>query len=296
MTGVLFDAAYSPNLDAVVAAGGIGMTVYLTGDYAGTCAQPAALHAKGLGVLGNYEEAADELITAGYIGGVGIGQRAAAAYIAKGAPAGQGLGIAFSVDVNAPASTFPAVGAAFDGIKAGLAGRFVALCYGEGALIDYLVTNHGLVKVEWLSASSSFPGWNPASPNVALVQEVGSPVAGTDEDKITNLAGLEPYVWWPPGSPYANGALFMALTDQQQTDMYNAVMDMHKAVAPGQTSEAGTFVAELTTEQNLVNMVANVKAELDKVAAAQASGGAPIDYSQVVTNVAAHLGVQLVTK
>jgi hypothetical protein len=224
LTLYLYDAAYAPNLDTVLSHGGIAMSCYLTGKYAATSPQPDRLHAKGLGALGNYEEGAGELLHVGKAGGVDIGRRAATAYIGKGAPAGRGLGIAFSVDVNAPPSTFPAIGAAFDGIKQGLAGRFVALVYGEGALIDYLFTHYKVPGVEWLSGSSSFPGFDPSSKRVALVQHIGSPVAGTDQDSITNLAGLAPFIWWPAGSPYERTTDVLDPKDPE-------VIKLHKEIA-----------------------------------------------------------------
>jgi len=205
VTAVLFDAAYKPDLAKVKAAGGIAMSVYLTGKYASTCAQPSELHALGLGALGNYEEGAAELTTCGVLGGKTIGQRAAAGAIAKGFPAGQGLGLAFSLDVNTPLSKLPAVGAAFTGIADGLAGRFVPIVYGEGAAIDYLWTHHQVLGIEWLAAPTSWPGFDAGDVHVGLVQQVGSPVPGTDEDKITNLDALAPLIWWPAGSPYAKG-------------------------------------------------------------------------------------------
>lgn len=203
----MYDAAYAPSLAAVKAHGGIGMSCYLTGAYASTSPQPKALRAAGLFALGNYERGAGELVTCGYDRGVQIGKEAATAYIAKGAPrntrltpANRRLAIYFSVDVNARPSTFPAIGKAFDGIKKGLAGRFEPRVYGEGALIDYLVKTKRVTGPQWLSASSSFPGYDPSSPHVGLVQKVGTPVHGTDQDVIT-CHPSELGAWWPAGSP-----------------------------------------------------------------------------------------------
>lgn len=206
MTRFMYDAAYAPSLSAVKAHGGLGMSCYLTGDYASTSPQPAKLRAAGLFALGNYERGAGELVSCGYDRGVEIGKEAATAFIAKGAPrntrltpAKKRLAIYFSVDVNVRVSDFPAVGKAFDGIKKGLAGRFDPRVYGEGALIDYLIKTKRVTGPQWLSASSSFPGYDASSPHVGLVQKVGSPVGGTDQDVIT-CDPSELGAWWPAGT------------------------------------------------------------------------------------------------
>lgn len=235
MTAYLFDAAYKPDLAAVKRNGGIAMSVYLTGRFANTCAQPGELHALGLGVLGNYEEAADELVHAGHSGGVSVGQRAAAAYIAKGAPPRQGLGIAFSVDVEVQPAQFPAIGEAFDGIGMGLGGQFVPHVYGEGALIDYLVSHHQVTGVQWLSGSSAFPGYNPKDVNVGLVQSMTTPVPNTDLDQINVLAGLG--IWWPLGSPYLKPPVVPASGRPQPQgapilSMFNVATDAHGNALP----------------------------------------------------------------
>lgn len=220
MTVYVYDAASAKDINAEVAAGAIGVAVYLTGSFAVSAAWCATIHARGLAVFLNYEQAADELVYAGRAGGQGAGQRALSAAIALGAPANNTCAIAYSVDVNVPGSQFAQVGAAFDGINDVTHGKFQTHVYGEGALIDYLVATGRVTGKQWLSASSSFPGFNPASQNVALVQQVGSPVPNTDQNVVTdiNFGG-----WWPPGSPHSAG-VFMALTDRQQADMYNRIM------------------------------------------------------------------------
>ena len=228
MTYYLYDAATAPDLDEVKAHGGIAMSVYLTGSYADSGAQPDALHAKGLGVLGNYEEAIDELLYCGRDGGVDIGRRAAEAYMGKGAPAGLGLGIAFSVDLSADESTFGAIGTAFDGIREGLDGRFVPKVYGEGALINYLVAHHKVEGLQWLSASTSFPGFDPDNPAVGRVQLVGTPVPGTDQDEITHFAGLG--IWWPPGSTFANSDTSLQ-EDDMTPEQARQLADVHARLA-----------------------------------------------------------------
>lgn len=302
MTLYLYDAAYAPNLDLVKSHGGVAMSCYLTGKYAATSPQPANLHAKGLGAFGNYEEGAGELLTAGKAGGVDIGRRAATAYIGKGAPARRGLGIAFSVDVNAHPSTFPAIGAAFDGITEGLAGRFVALVYGEGALIEYLWAHHKVPGVEWLSGSSSFPGFDPTSRHVALVQHIGTPVPGTDQDSITNIDALAPYIWWPAGSQYEGTDVPLDPKDpvivalrKQIDDVYSRIWDSVAVVVngdanhPNSQAATGPVVRAINTAladpSGLLARVAQLQAAVDALAAdVKAVKSGRVDVAPVVVN------------
>jgi len=229
MAEFLYDAAYAPDLDKVKANGGVAMSVYLTGIYESTCAQPAQLHEKGLGVLGNYEEAIDELLYCGHDGGVDIGRRAAEAYMAKGAPGGVGLGIVFSVDLSVDESAFGAISRSFDGIREGLDGRFVPKVYGEGALIDYLVAHGKVEGKQWLSASTSFPGFDAADLHVGKVQLVGGPVPGTDQDVLTDADGLG--IWWPAGSPHHNAAQATHLEDDMTPDQAKQLAELHDRLA-----------------------------------------------------------------
>ncbi len=277
----LFDAAFKPDLAKVKAVGGIAMSVYLTGTYSTTCAQPAELHAIGLGALANWERAPDALLTAGHDGGVSIGREAATAAIAKGFPAGKG--VEFSVDVNAAPVDFPAIGAAFDGINVGLGldGRFLSVVYGEGALIDYLVRTGRVVQGgNWLSGSESFPGWDASDVNVALVQRVSSPVPGTDLDDITNLGAIAPLIWWPPNSPYEGADMTPEQAKQLQ--------DLHDRLAKFDTLSYASGL--------MLPAVADIRA---KVAVLAGQQGQTVDVptlaSDLATALGPDLGKQLVT-
>lgn len=203
MSAYGYDAAYPPDPTVVKAAGGQIMAVYLTGRYAVPNDWVARIHKAGIGALANYEEAAAELVTAGHTGGRVVGSKAMAAAIAKGFPANNTVGIHYSVDTNVAPSQFEAVGVAFDGINDMTRGTFITHCYGEGALINYLVATGRARRAQWLSASESFPGYDPKSPNVGLVQLVGSNIPNTDQNLITNAAGLD--VFWPPGTEVSSG-------------------------------------------------------------------------------------------
>lgn len=309
MTLYMYDAAYKPNLDQVVAHGGIAMSVYLTGSYANTCAQPSELHAKKLGALGNYEQAPDELLHCGKSGGVDIGKRAAAAYVAKGAPADKNLVIAYSVDVDAPPSSFPAIAEAFDGIRIGAAtvGQFRQKVYGEGALIDYLIA-HGKVDghVEWLSASTSFPGFDAADPNVGTVQLIGSPVPGTDEDRITSTEWLDG-IWWPAGSPYDKGDNPMAdLTKEQLDEIADAVWERRikdgevdweaASYLTGARNQALAAARTLTAANGALARITALQKDMAALKAAVANvSAAGLDEDALVDKIIAKLAAHLAT-
>jgi hypothetical protein len=132
-----YDGAYARDLNAMQANGAIAVTVYLTGNFAVDAGWVAEIHARGLGVVPNYEQAADELVNAGFSGGMAVGARAMAAAKALGVPADGSVAIVYSIDVNVAPALFPQIGAAFDGINAVTHGQYLAEAYGEGALIDW---------------------------------------------------------------------------------------------------------------------------------------------------------------
>lgn len=199
MSAYGYDAAYPPPPATVAAAGGRIMAFYLTGNYAAAPVWGNSIRAAGMAALPNYEQAADELTGGGVAGGHAAGVRAFNATAAQGVPQDGKHAIFFSVDVNVPESNFPAALPVFDGINQALQAKYCTHVYGEGALIDYLKANNRICQgAHWLSGSTSFPGYNQANPNVGLVQLNGSNIPGTDQNVITNAAGL--HVWWPAGA------------------------------------------------------------------------------------------------
>lgn len=223
MTIYGYDAAYPPDPATVAGLGGQLMAVYLTGNYAVPANQSARIHAAGMGALLNYEEAADELVHAGRIGGQGVGQRSLAAALRQGAPGNGTIGIFYSVDVSVDPSQFGAVGQAFDGINDVIRGKFVAHVYGEGALAEYLLATHRVANRQWLSASTSFPGYNAEAASIGLVQLVGTNIAGTDQNIITNAAGLD--AWWPGEVPSSGGAAPISTGADDLTPEQSAKLD-----------------------------------------------------------------------
>lgn len=196
------DAAYLP-LEQVMAAKPVFVAAYTDGQHGYTAAVIAQLRGEGISILANHENAANELL-GGYSAGVAAAQRAMAAVEAWGMPADGSCALFFSVDVSVPIGQFPIIDAAFDGIRHALQGRFLAGVYSEGALIDHLWAGERIDVKGWLSASSSFIGYNPASPHVGLVQQVGTSIPGTDMNEVTDIDNLG--LWWatPHSRPQVN--------------------------------------------------------------------------------------------
>jgi hypothetical protein len=194
----------------VKAAGGIWLNLYVSGHPGGMNPAPdgfaKTVAAGGLGSNPNYERTLWELVS-----DRPTGQAAARIGIADairvGYPTDGTVALRFSVDVDLDPTRYHAAGAAFDGINDINAGRFRIGCYGQGGLIDYLNATRRTQAKGWLSGSSSFPGFNPASPNVCIVQGhdsvgngIGNPLAGSDINTITDPIGLA--ALWPANSPY----------------------------------------------------------------------------------------------
>lgn len=287
----MFDAAYAPDL-AAVAAHGIAVNCYISGDYVNTTTQPAAAHAAGLGVAMTYEEGRAELVHATREQGRAVGRKILAALRAHGTPEGVGIAVYPSIDVAVVGADRPtACNDGFRGLRDVLGDRFSLRAYAEGAVIDALAAAQLVDGPCWLAAPTSWPGYAPNDAHVGIVQLVGSPVPGTDHNKITkdpNALGF----WWPDGSNY--GEAEMALTDQDVDKIAVAIM-RHPIDKNG-----GTFVEyvrqahaaarnasdALNGHGGVVTRVAHVQAALgdlgaaqkalqDELAKAQATGSAP---------------------
>lgn len=194
-------ANLSGMLNQVIAQHPPFVSLYTDGGHAATIFDAVSLQTAGIGILWNHENAPNEL-AGGYAAGVAAAQHAIAPVIAAGTPTDGTVAVFYSVDVDIPTTAFQPWVDAFAGINVTHAGRFRVGCYGEGALINELV-RLGLVQVKgWLSASSSYPGYDPKSPNVGLVQMVSTNVVGTDQNEVTDITGLG--IWWAPGQPYVN--------------------------------------------------------------------------------------------
>jgi hypothetical protein len=202
MTLYAFDAAFPPDPSVYAANGGIACNEYMVANFAQGAARIAADRAAGVAPWPNWERLPDALVSNRSVGQA-AGNEGFAAAIAAGFPSNGTIIYPYSVDVSVDPTNYHLVGDAFLGINDVNHGRFLISCYGQGGLISYL-RQQGLTQgLGWLSGSTSFPGYNQASPDICMWQEVGNfiPGASTDRNVITNVAALHAY--WPDGSPYA---------------------------------------------------------------------------------------------
>lgn len=233
-----YDAAYSPNLDAVVSHGGIAINGYLTGTYAETTTQPSEAHAHGLGYIPTYERGRDELVGATrdhgrYVGGVIL-----AAFRAKGIPLDGTVAAYPSVDVNVSAGRATSCNDGWRGLGDVLRGKVSLRAYAEGAVIDALF-DAGLVDGKcWLAAPTSWPGYDPDDPRVCMVQFVGTNVASTDRNLVTDAHALG--AWWPDGSEFKGDE---PLTDDE-IDKIAARVWAHGIEFNNEKHRAETWVAQ----------------------------------------------------
>ena len=273
-----YDAAYPPSLDQLAAGSPTAVACYLTGNFAVPNTWPAQIKGRGWLPVANYEQAANELVTAGRAGGQAVGQRALAAAQHDGFPAGSS--IFYSVDVDVPQTTaaFEQVGAAFDGINDITKGHYCTHYYGEGALGEYLVNTGRICAGYWLSASSGFPGYNPQSPNVAMYQLAGaSPVPNTDQNIITHLPAL--HAW---GGSTTEDDMF----EQADRDMLVA-LDKRLAAFDQEAYAISQMLPAVAEER------ANVQAILKAVSAAQRSSGVTVDDTKLAADLATSLQASL---
>lgn len=198
---VAYDGAYLP-VDVLCASGATAVSCYTDGMYGVIWQDIAKLRAAGKGIIPNHERGAGDLL-GGYQAGVTAANECMSNVAGWQCPQDGSVAIFYSVDVSVPEWQYAAVGAAFDGIRDAHAGRWKIGCYGQGGLIDYLASTGRTNVKGWLSSSSSYPGYNRFSPNVGAYQLVGSDIPGTDQNIITDAAGLG--VWWPEGAAPLGG-------------------------------------------------------------------------------------------
>jgi hypothetical protein len=306
MPAYMFDGAYDADMiDECKAAGGIAMSHYLTGTHAGTSAQPHAIRAKGMGAVENYERAAGELVGASRSDGQDIARRALGG-VDPDCPRDGTIAVYFSVDVAVALRDITACDNGFAGINDILGSAFIPKTYAEGALIDHLVGKGLVQSKQWLSASSSYPGYNPDSGNVCMVQQVGTFVPKTDRNLIT-----DPYAigaWWPDNSPYVLGDDPMAgitldeiadavwhhkmqgqlTTDYQADQLITDIRAIIAAVRDNASSAANHAAAADTQTDGLAAQFAAQRAQIvADVTGLITTGGAPSAVAEAVADLLA---------
>jgi hypothetical protein len=212
----MYDAAYQPDLAKVKANRGIAISRYFVGDNSSwqwkrvTPDQVSDARSAGLGMVCNMEGSADPLAAARAIGmsyqnyGQNLARWGLVDLQKCAVPAGAGIAMYFSIDVNTPPDQYPNVRELFDGINDVLpSAGYLTKVYSQGGLIDYLCAWHRVQGKQWLAAPTSWPGYKTAlaGPNVAMVQLVGTPVPETDQNKVLDPNAVAAY--WPASSPYA---------------------------------------------------------------------------------------------
>lgn len=236
MTLYAYDGASAFSLTDAKSHGAVIITGYIVGHPGGmdpiNRARVNQIRALGMGFLPNWERGAGYLVTCTRADGVAAGKEALTALRELGVPDDGTVACAFSWDVNVHPSQYPHCGTVSDGIIEGLAGHYLFTAYGQGGLIDYFAQTGRLKSEGWLSASSSFPGYDAADPHVALVQRIGTPVPGTDQDIVTDAKNA--HAWWPDHSPYTQATApnileeIMAL-DPNSADYKRVIQDVAAA-------------------------------------------------------------------
>ena len=194
------------------------------------------LQANGVDVVSNWE--ASGLVGGGYNQGVSDAQAANANHLAAGGPAT--APIYFSVDYDAPESDQPTINAYFQGVAA-VIGLPRTGVYGGYWPVKRLF-DAGLVTWGWQTeAWSADPaGLAPVGPDgpyldprcqLAQRNALGyTTISGVqcdiDEAVTENFGQWSKFTTQPPTPPGG----FMALTDQQQSDLYTWVGDVHGAL------------------------------------------------------------------
>lgn len=256
-----FDAAFPAPASVYKANGGIAENVYVSGAYAQDAARVTGSRNAGLGPWPNYERGLWELVDSGndYQAGVTAGQIGIADAIRCGFPANGSIWFPFSIDVSLDPTRYGEAGNAFRGIQAVNAGRYRISCYGQGGLISYLKANGFIHEKGWLSASTSFPGYNASSPDVCIWQQIGNFIPGysTDRNVITDPYALG--AWWPAGSPYLGGDQFM-WTDAEQAEILAVV----RALSRGYVPPGGPGGVDFSPKGEMATRIRSVDTQVDR--------------------------------
>lgn len=264
MTDYAYDAAtFQPG--EITASDCLFACCYTDGSHAYSPPTIAEIRAAGKGILANHENAQTEL-SGGSSAGVQAASHAVAAVLSWGMPQDGSCAIHYSVDASVPASQFSIYAAAFAGIRSVHGGRFLVGFYGELALYDYLLAR-GLVDVKcWLSASSSFPGYNPASDHVGLVQQVGSDIPETDRNLITDADTLGVWMAQVDLTPAAVEAVRQAIWETATIPVWGDNSQPAQPPYFALAKAAGTYDKPIATPEQIDAMATAVVAAIGQPA------------------------------
>lgn len=291
-----YDAATPWSVDRLQVAKAHGaqlVTFYIVGSPGGMrCANRAdvaAARALGLGVLPNWERAADFFRTATSADAFNAGREARTACLGLGIPAG--TAVAFSFDYQIPTSGYARAAGLLAQCAAGMGGTYPAIAYGQSGFLAYLAA-HGQPGPHWLMGST----WGPSSqftpaevnqPYVGLVQShdangnwwTPAYVPATDVNTLIHPETLA--AWWPDDSPYGAD---MPLTDADVAKVAAAVWAANMAREKGQPQyPAGSWLTGAGVHAGLAEQAACQVADLVKaIPAAQAPALSP-DVAAAVT-------------
>lgn len=308
MNNYLFDGADPTfDLDKAKAAGAIAISVYIVGDPGGmahaNAQRVAEIRSKGMGVLPNWERAANFFSTCSVADAKGAGAEALAAARSLGFPADGTVQVAFSFDFDCPSSRFPEMGQKVDAVSAGLTTAFIPMVYAQIDLIDYLVTHGHLVGKQWLMGSTWGNAYHPDS-NVCLVQShdatgqiwLNDPVPSTDINTVTDPYAL--LAWWPDGSPYGGLTVsditdILARLDAIDTHLHNQdvrITSLFQVDTNGDGKPDITGTVQGAERYTLSPLLAPIMAQLNALNAAMAKlETAGVDPQQLAQAIAQHI-------
>lgn len=229
MTQLVFDSAEpftQARLNSVKAAGGIGVCRYVKrwtpNNYDLEPAERTLILGNGLGLEYNAEQAAGDMLNQSPAWWQAYGAYVAARLQSWGVRTDRGITVAASCDQDITTEAqLEHVVANYAAFRAGLA-VYGMRAYAQTQVIERLIST-GVAAAddkEWLPGARGWSGLSTAVynayPHAAIVQQIGTPVAGTDENTVLDLAGLG--MEWPEGHYPAGSGAALATTNSSATE------------------------------------------------------------------------------
>jgi hypothetical protein len=236
-----------------------------------------------MGAVLTWEVAPAALVGASRRTGYSIGVEAINA-VDPACPRDGSVAIYFAVDVEVSLDAIGTCDEAFRGLNDACAPAFKVKVYGEGALIDHLVGGGLVVGKQWLSASTSYPGYAPQDTDVCIVQQVGTDVPNTDRNLVTDPYAVD--AWWPVGSPYGGddmplseqdiAAVAQAVKDAIGDELANAVWAGRDGIGRGRFTQPWPGWLD---GRGVTGRLNELEAKVDALTAALAKAGVPLPPS-----------------